>query len=128
MLNLVWDIDSYSCFKVQCIVNCVYNLIIQSISLMDQLDKDINTFSMKIRYIHISILSRCIHLESIAIQVSQSHHREWYLYYSLKLVKIVTDNYKVLKNVKSRKDLTAGMLEGLEKALMDSSKAQAVNW
>ena len=43
-------------------------------------------------------------------------------------MKIVTDNYKVLKNVKSRKDLTAGMLEGLEKTLMDSSKAQAVNW
>ena len=56
---------------------------------MDQLDKDINTFSMRIRYIHTSGEYRR--------QVSQSHHREWYLYNSLKLVKIVTDNYKVLK-------------------------------
>ena len=30
--------------------------------------------------------------------------------------------------VNSCKDLTAGMLEGLEETLIDSSKAQAVNW
>jgi len=31
-------------------VHRVDNMIIQSISLLDQLDKDINTFSMRIRY------------------------------------------------------------------------------
>lgn len=41
----------------------------------------------------------------------------------------MTDNYtyaKVAKYVKSRKDLTEDMLEGLEEMLMDSSKAQAI--
>ena len=40
---------SYSRDKVKFNVNRVDNMIIQSISLMDQLDKDINTFSMRIR-------------------------------------------------------------------------------
>ena len=40
---------SYSHAKVKFNVNRVDNMIIQSISLMDQLDKDINTFSMRIR-------------------------------------------------------------------------------
>lgn len=94
---------SYSRAKVKFNVNRVDNMIIQSISLMDQLDKDINTFSMRIR--------------------------EWYSYHFPELAKIVTDNYmyaKVAKYVKSRKDLTEDMLEGLEEILMDSSKAQAI--
>ena len=33
---------------------------------------------------------------------------------------------KVAKYVKSRKDLTEDMLDGMEEILMDSSKAQAV--
>ena len=33
---------------------------------------------------------------------------------------------KVAKYVKSRKDLTEDMLEGLEEMVMDSSKAQAI--
>ena len=41
---------SYSRDKVKFNVNRVDNMIIQSISLLDQLDKDINTFSMRIRY------------------------------------------------------------------------------
>lgn len=41
---------SYSRAKVKFNVNRVDNMIIQSISLLDQLDKDINTFSMRIRY------------------------------------------------------------------------------
>jgi len=58
-----------------------------------------------------------------------SHSREWYSYHFPELAKIVTDNYmyaKVAKYVKSRKDLTEDMLEGLEEILMDSSKAQAI--
>ena len=40
---------SYSRAKVKFNVNRSDNMIIQSISLLDQLDKDINTFSMRIR-------------------------------------------------------------------------------
>ena len=41
---------SYSRAKVKFNVHRVDNMIIQSISLLDQLDKDINTFSMRIRF------------------------------------------------------------------------------
>lgn len=41
---------SYSRAKVKFNVNRVDNMIIQSIALLDQLDKDINTFSMRVRY------------------------------------------------------------------------------
>ncbi len=40
---------SYSRARVKFNVNRADNMIIQSISLLDQLDKDINTFSMRIR-------------------------------------------------------------------------------
>lgn len=40
---------SYSRAKVKFNVHRVDNMIIQSIALLDQLDKDINTFSMRIR-------------------------------------------------------------------------------
>lgn len=40
---------SYSRAKVKFNVNRVDNMIIQSIALLDQMDKDINTFSMRIR-------------------------------------------------------------------------------
>ena len=40
---------SYSRAKVKFNVHRQDNMIIQSISLLDQLDKDINTFSMRIR-------------------------------------------------------------------------------
>jgi hypothetical protein len=41
---------SYSRSKVKFNVNRVDNMIIQSISLLDTLDKDINTFCMRVRY------------------------------------------------------------------------------
>lgn len=40
---------SYSRAKVKFNVNRVDNMIIQSINLLDQMDKDINTFSMRVR-------------------------------------------------------------------------------
>ena len=46
---------SYSRAKVKFNVNRADNMIIQSISLLDQLDKDINTFSMRIRCVWIYI-------------------------------------------------------------------------
>jgi len=41
---------SYSRSKVKFNVNKVDNMIIQAIALVDQLDKDLNTFAMRVRY------------------------------------------------------------------------------
>ncbi|XP_030573813.1 nucleolar protein 56 [Drosophila novamexicana] len=94
---------SYSRAKVKFNVHRSDNMIIQSIALLDQLDKDVNTFSMRIR--------------------------EWYSYHFPELVKIVPDNYmfaKAAKFIKDRKDLTQDKLEELEQIVMDSAKAQAI--
>ena len=94
---------SYSRAKVKFNVNKSDNMIIQSIALLDQLDKDINTFCMRIR--------------------------EWYSYHFPELIKIVPENAlyaKVVKLVKNRKELTADKLDELEAILMDSARAQAV--
>lgn len=42
---------SYSRAKVKFNVHRADNMIMQSISLLDQLDKDINTFSMRVRFV-----------------------------------------------------------------------------
>ncbi|KAM8939634.1 nucleolar protein 56 [Pelodytes ibericus] len=94
---------SYSRAKVKFNVNRVDNMIIQSISLLDQLDKDINTFSMRVR--------------------------EWYGYHFPELIKIVSDNYtycRMTKYIGNRKELSEENLEGMEEIVMDSAKAQAV--
>merc|ERR1712179_890310 len=94
---------SYSRAKVKFNVNKSDNMIIQSIALLDQMDKDINTFCMRIR--------------------------EWYSYHFPELIKIVPENAlyaKVVKLIKNRKELTQDMSEQLEAILMDSSRAQAV--
>ncbi|XP_013909024.1 PREDICTED: nucleolar protein 56-like, partial [Thamnophis sirtalis] len=94
---------SYSRAKVKFNVNRVDNMIIQSISLLDQLDKDINTFSMRVR--------------------------EWYGYHFPELIKIVSDNYtycRLAKLIGNRKELSEESLEGLEEIVMDSAKAQAI--
>ncbi len=62
---------SYSRAKVKFNVNKVDNMIIQAISLLDTLDKDINTFVMRVR--------------------------EWYSWHFPELVKIVPDNYQYAK-------------------------------
>jgi hypothetical protein len=41
---------SYSRAKVKFNVNRADNMIIQSIALLDKMDKDINTFAMRVRY------------------------------------------------------------------------------
>ncbi|XP_041476465.1 nucleolar protein 56-like [Lytechinus variegatus] len=94
---------SYSRAKVKFNVNRADNMIIQSICLLDQLDKDINTFSMRIK--------------------------EWYSYHFPELVKVVPDNAlyaKVAHFIKNRKELTDESLEALEELTMDSGKAQAI--
>merc|ERR1712142_503202 len=89
--------------KVKFNVNKSDNMIIQSIALLDQLDKDINTFCMRIR--------------------------EWYSYHFPELIKIVPENAlyaKVVKLIKNRKEVAQDHLEELEAILMDSARAQAV--
>ncbi|CAH1155886.1 unnamed protein product [Phaedon cochleariae] len=94
---------SYSRAKIKFNVHRVDNMIIQSIALLDQLDKDVNTFSMRIR--------------------------EWYSYHFPELVKIVPENYtfaRLAKFIRNRKELSDESLEGLEEITMDSGKAQAI--
>lgn len=94
---------SYSRAKVKFNVHRSDNMIIQSIALLDLLDKDINTFSMRIR--------------------------EWYSYHFPELVKIVPDNHmyaKVAQYIKDRKSLTQDSVAELEEILMDTEKAQAI--
>jgi RNA processing factor Prp31 len=94
---------SYSRAKVKFNAHRVDNMIIQSIALLDQLDKDINTFAMRMR--------------------------EWYSYHFPELIKIVADNYlyaRTVQCIQSRKDLTGDKLEKLEEILMDSAKVAAV--
>ncbi|XP_067125266.1 nucleolar protein 56 isoform X2 [Centruroides vittatus] len=94
---------SYSRAKVKFNVNRNDNMIIQSICLLDQLDKDINTFAMRVR--------------------------EWYSYHFPELVKLVPDNYmyaKVAKFIKQRKTLNERSVEELEEIVMDGSVAKAI--
>jgi len=94
---------SYSRAKVKFNVNKSDNMIIQSIALLDQMDKDINTFTMRIR--------------------------EWYSYHFPELIKIVPEPAlfaKCVKEIKNRKDLTADKLDALEAIVMDSGKAEAI--
>ena len=69
---------SFSRCKVKFNVNRADNMIIQSVNLLDQLDKDINMFSMRIR--------------------------EWYSYHFPELVKIINDNRLYIKLVNLIKD------------------------
>ncbi|KAG8237839.1 hypothetical protein J437_LFUL002448 [Ladona fulva] len=94
---------SYSRAKVKFNVNRSDNMIIQSIALLDQLDKDINTFAMRIR--------------------------EWYSYHFPELIKIVPENYQYAKTAKligNRKELTEENLEALEEVVQDAGKARAI--
>ncbi|XP_036385916.1 nucleolar protein 56 isoform X2 [Megalops cyprinoides] len=94
---------SYSRAKVKFNVNRADNMIIQSIALLDQLDKDINTFAMRVR--------------------------EWYGYHFPELIKIVSDNAtycRLARLIGNRKELSEESLEALEEVVMDSAKAQAI--
>ena len=69
---------SYSRAKVKFNVNRADNMIIQAISLLDTLDRDINTFTMRIR--------------------------EWYSWHFPELAKMVTDSYQYVQTVMTIKD------------------------
>ncbi|KAL1563044.1 snoRNP complex protein nop56 [Salvia divinorum] len=94
---------SYSRAKVKFNVNRVDNMVIQAIFLLDTLDKDVNSFSMRVR--------------------------EWYSWHFPELVKIVTDNYlyaKVAKYVDDKAQLSEEKLSGLTDIVGDEGKAKEI--
>eukprot|EP00741_Cyanophora_paradoxa_P007057 tig00001073_g6828.t1 len=94
---------NYSRSKVKFNVNKVDNMIIQAIALLDQLDKDLNTFCMRIR--------------------------EWYSWHFPELVKIVSDNYvyaKLAAFIKARNTLSEESIPGIIEIVDDEEKAKAI--
>lgn len=94
---------SYSRAKVKFNVNKSDNMIIQSIALLDTLDKDVNTFVMRVR--------------------------EWYSWHFPELVKIVNDNYlyaKLVLLIKDKSSLTDESIPGIKELLGDEDKAREV--
>ncbi|KAK0187707.1 putative SIK1-involved in pre-rRNA processing [Armillaria mellea] len=89
---------SYSRAKLKFNVNRHDNMIIQAIALLDQLDKDVNLFSMRIR--------------------------EWYGYHFPELVKLVPDNHQYARLVQfigEKETLTEEKLPEIEAILDDNS-------
>ncbi|VDN26600.1 unnamed protein product [Dibothriocephalus latus] len=79
------------------------NMVIQTISLLDQMDKDINTFSMRIK--------------------------EWFSYHFPELMKIVPEsaNYiKLVNLLRSREETTEDRLQEIEDIIQDREKAKAI--
>ena len=94
---------SYSRAKLKFNVNRIDNMIIQAISLLDQLDKDVNLFSMRIR--------------------------EWYGYHFPELVKLVPDNYqyaRVAQFIGDKDTLDEDKLEDLT-SLLEADSTLAHN-
>jgi len=94
---------SYSRAKVKFNVNRSDNMIIQSISLLDQLDKDLNTFAMRIK--------------------------EWYSWHFPELARIVKDSYvyaRVAKYIGSRGTFAEDKLPGLTEITLDEAVSQQI--
>ncbi|KAL7139587.1 hypothetical protein ABFS83_09G062300 [Erythranthe nasuta] len=94
---------SYSRAKVKFNVNRVDNMVIQAIYILDTLDKDVNSFSMRVR--------------------------EWYSWHFPELAKIVNDNYlyaKVAKYVDDKSQLSEDNLSGLTEIVGDEDKAKEI--
>jgi len=94
---------SYSRAKVKFNVNRSDNMIIQAIALIDTLDKDINTFIMRVR--------------------------EWYGWHFPELVKVVNDNYqyaRIALVVKDKATLTEDALPMLTEITGDEDKSKEV--
>ncbi|PRQ17023.1 putative Nop domain-containing protein [Rosa chinensis] len=94
---------SYSRSKVKFNVNRVDNMVIQAIFLLDTLDKDVNSFSMRVR--------------------------EWYSWHFPELVKIVNDNYlyaKLAKTIRDKSTLSEDNLEELTDIVGDEDKAKEI--
>ena len=94
---------AYSRAKLKFNVNRIDNMIIQAIALLDQLDKDVNLFSMRVR--------------------------EWYGYHFPELVKLVPDNYqyaRVAQFIGAKETLDEEKLPELA-ALVEDDETKAQN-
>eukprot|EP00798_Chlamydomonas_sp_ICE-L_P020057 gene20057-26775_t len=94
---------SYSRAKVKFNVNKVDNMIIQAIALLDTMDKDVNTFVMRVR--------------------------EWYSWHFPELVKVVPDNYqyaRVACIVKDKGTLSEDKLAEIAEVIGDEDRAREV--
>ena len=78
-------------------------MIIQAIALLDQMDKDLNTFSMRVR--------------------------EWYSWHFPELVKLVTDHHqyaRLIVLIQNKTDLTAEDVPAIEEVVGDETKAKQI--
>ncbi|OMJ23384.1 Nucleolar protein 56 [Smittium culicis] len=94
---------AYSRAKVKFNVNRSDNMIIQAIALLDQLDKDINTFAMRTR--------------------------EWYSWHFPELSKIVSDNVqfaKLCSVIRNKGALTDSMLDSLTEVTEDDAVSKNI--
>merc|ERR1711990_1045132 len=96
---------AYSRSRVKFDVNRADKHIMQSISILDQMDKDLNTFAMRVR--------------------------EWYSWHFPEMVKIVGDNIifaRLAKRIQNKKELSDDDLADLETILGDEheGKSQAI--
>jgi len=94
---------SYSRSKVKFNIHRVDNMIIQAIALLDQLDKDVNTFSMRVR--------------------------EWYSWHFPELVRIVPDNYKFARLVQlvgNKSSLSDASLDAITEIVDDPDKGKEI--
>lgn len=109
---------SYSRAKLRFNVHRQDNMIIQAIALIDQMDKNINTFAMRVR--------------------------EWYSYHFPELVRIVNENFpycRLIQLIQRRETLLAAvqeheaaeddteapeLIKQIEEITMDAAKTQAI--
>jgi len=94
---------AYSRSKVQYNVNRVDNMIIQGIAINDQMDKDVNTFAMRMR--------------------------EWYSYHFPELNRIIDDHNQFARLVKligDRTTISEETLPEIQEIVMDESKADEI--
>tara|TARA_R110002050_G_scaffold48280_3_gene112345 strand:- start:2142 stop:3611 length:1470 start_codon:yes stop_codon:yes gene_type:complete len=94
---------SYSRCKVKFNVNRVDNMIIQSIALLDQLNKDINTFAMRVR--------------------------EWYSWHFPEMGRLVKDNImyaRIAAVIKSKEEPPADLKEQLEAVTLDTELTEKI--
>ncbi|ORX73272.1 Nop-domain-containing protein [Linderina pennispora] len=94
---------AYSRAKVKFNVNRSDNMIIQAISLLDQLDKDLNTFAMRVR--------------------------EWYGWHFPELSKIIADHYKyarLAKLIKNKGTLGDDSIDALTEITEDDSISRQI--
>eukprot|EP01035_Chromulina_nebulosa_P020860 gene20860-27036_t len=94
---------AYSRAKVKFNPGRADNMIIQSIALLDQLDKDINTFAMRVR--------------------------EWYSWHFPELKEIVKDNFiyaRAASYIKDKSLFSDDQIDGLAEIVGDESQAKAI--